>query len=230
MPIDALGLPRGWLSIDLPGYREPPEASTYAGFSFEGLPALPGRLDGELAWLRAEPEVEASLAGGNDYDGVPARPATERELAQLVAGIDVRLPRAFEAFVCTPEPRSRIRSATACYLDLADFVVSVSGGGWLIHFLSDQQWVCHWLLYVDSDGAEAVVSTSAAYGFDVSQDEGGFDAGTSDRFAPGPHDLLVADSFAEFLYRFWIENEIWYALTAGRDLTPDQRRYAEHYR
>jgi hypothetical protein len=230
MPIDALGLPRGWLSIDLPGYREAPEPSTYAGFSFEGLPELPGQLDGELAWLHAQPQVEESLAGGHDYDGDPARPATKRELAQLMAGIDVRLPTAFETFVCSPEPRSRVRSATACYLDLADFLVSVPGGGWMIHFLSDQQWVCHWLLYVDGAGAEAVVSTSAAYGFDVSQDGSGFDVATPDRFAPGPNDILVADSFAEFLYRFWIENEIWFALTSGGDLTPDQRRYAEHYK
>jgi len=26
---------------------------------------------------------------------------------------------------------------------------------------------------------------------------------------------VCADSFAEFLYRFWIENEIWYALHEG---------------
>jgi hypothetical protein len=117
-------LPRGWLSIDLPGYREAPVSSTYAGFSFEGLPELPGQIDRELAWLHAQPQVEEPLAGAHDYDGDPARPATKRELAQLMAGIDVRLPTAFETFVCSPEPRSRVRSATACYLDLADFLVS----------------------------------------------------------------------------------------------------------
>ena len=34
---------------------------------------------------------------------------------------------------------------------------------------------------------------------------------------------------SEFIYRFWIENEIWYGRRSGK-LSPDQRRYAEHYR
>jgi hypothetical protein len=97
-------LPGGWVSIDLPGYRERPEPSTYAEFSFEGLPPLPGRLDCELPGC-SHPAVEESLAGGHADDGDPTRPATGRGLDELVAAIDARLPRAFETFVCTPEPR-----------------------------------------------------------------------------------------------------------------------------
>ena len=45
---------------------------------------------------------------------------------------------------------------------------------------------------------------------------------------------VCAASFSEFLYRFWIENEIFFPLAgpdAGRSpLTDEQRRYGEHFR
>lgn len=39
---------------------------------------------------------------------------------------------------------------------------------------------------------------------------------------------VCADSFSEFLYRFWIENEIFFR--AGSGLTDGQRRYGEYFR
>jgi hypothetical protein len=63
-----------------------------------------------------------------------------------------------------------VRSCTACYLDLGDLLVPVAGhaadDAWLIHFLSDQQWVMHWLLYADHDSHEAVVATHVPLGFE----------------------------------------------------------------
>jgi hypothetical protein len=45
---------------------------------------------------------------------------------------------------------------------------------------------------------------------------------------------VCAHSFSEFLYRLWIENEIFFRLRgpeAGRrPLTDEQRRYGEHFR
>jgi len=42
---------------------------------------------------------------------------------------------------------------------------------------------------------------------------------------------LCAPSFPEFIYRFWLENELWLALNERRqDLPRDQARYVEHYR
>jgi hypothetical protein len=153
-----------------------------------------------------------------------------------------RWPPAFLTFVRSSEPRTRIRSSTACYLDLADFPVSVDSHAWLIHFLSDQQWVGHWHLYLDADGSEAVVWTYPPYGFELGEPDeepewaSDFDPRRSGVFDFGASASLVcANSFSEFLYRFWIENEISYALDEGghqvtrHGLTDEQRRYAEHY-
>jgi hypothetical protein len=75
----------------------------------------------------------------------------------------------------------------------------------------------HWLLYVGPGGEQAVVATRAGYGFEE-PDAGPF-------VADG---VVCAETFVEFLYRYWIENEIFFALREG-GLTAEQLRYVEHY-
>jgi hypothetical protein len=89
--------------------------------------------------------------------------------------------------------------------------------------------VLHWLLYVGPEGSEAVLVTESPLGFD---DERG---GASVHLAT-PDGAVCASSFSEFLYRFWIENEIWFRVVepdsdepAEPPLTDEQRSYAEHY-
>jgi hypothetical protein len=101
--------------------------------------------------------------------------------------------------------------------------------GLLVHFLSDSQWVCHWLLY-SGPGGEAVVVSHDPLGFELGEDEV-----TLRELSSATMDASVcAESFSEFLYRFWIENEIWFGLAAPGllrrpELTDEQRRYVEHY-
>lgn len=221
-------LPRAWWSTDLPGYREHPRPfATYSAFPYAELPAIERPLDPELNWLLEQPHVQGSL-GHVDNGPVPERAATSAELSALLGGTTTLLPPAFKTFISEPEPRMRVRSATACYLDLAQFAVDVAGGGSLIHFLSDQQWILHWLVYVGGDGSEAVLVSETPLGFEV--DERRFD-----RFDPASDSASVcADSFSEFLYRFWIDNEIYLrSVRNAHDeapLTDEQRRYAEHFR
>jgi hypothetical protein len=120
----------------------------------------------------------------------------------------------------------RIRSATACCLDLGDFAAQTPvEGSYLIHVLSDQQWCRHWMVYLDAAGNEAVVSSAEPIGFHLPDDWPALP-----RVIPigsAAIDLDVcADSFAEFLYRFWIENEIFFALQDNQPLTPTAGSYA----
>ncbi len=224
-----LTLPRAWWSTDLPGYREHPKPyATYSAFPYAELPAIERPLDPELTWLRQQPRVSRSLGHLDPSDGPPERTATTSELDALLGTTTIKLPRVFRTFISDPEPRMRMRSATACYLDLAQFPVDVAGGGSLIHFLSDQQWILHWLIYVGEDGSEAVVVSETPLGFEA--DENRFA-----RFDPASGDASVcAESFSEFLYRFWMDNEIYFrsARNAPSEppLTDEQRRYAEHFR
>ncbi len=215
-------LPRAWPATPLPGYNDRGDllAATYANLPFDWLPPIERDLDSEIRWLLREPPVDESLAGR----------ATQAELDALLSGKPIVLPPSFASFFASGEPRTRVRSCTDCYLEFPDFVVSF-GEGWLINFLADSQSVLFWLLYTGSDG-EAVVATEYPPGFewgdkDAEEKQRDLSRLASDAF-------VCADSFSEFLYRFWIENEIFFRL-AGRDaqrssLTDEQRRYAEHYR
>jgi hypothetical protein len=209
-------LPRSWPFVELPGYRDHPRLATYSDFPYEELPPVAWPDDGSLRWLRLEQPVRESLAEAKPF---ASRPATREALDDLVEGTGIALPPAFRTLIELDEPRARIRSCTDCYLDLGDVTIAVDDGGRLVHFLSDQQWVLHWLLYSGPDGSEAVVATDEPLGFE-----------DGPRSVALDHDLVVcAESFAEFVYRFWIENEIWFNLTDERPLPDEQRRYAEHY-
>jgi hypothetical protein len=72
-----------------------------------------------------------------------------------------------------------------------------------------------------------VIATGIPYGF---EGEAPATLGANPDPAEELATMVVAESFNEFIYRFWIENEIWFALNDGKPLTDEQRRYAEHYR
>jgi hypothetical protein len=91
--------------------------------------------------------------------------------------------------------------------------------------LSDQQWIRHWFLYIDRLGNEAMLVSGEPIGFVPEEDW----QAPPPSVIPmdGTYDLDVcADSFAEFLYRFWIENELWWALRRGESLGPRLAAYA----
>jgi hypothetical protein len=163
-------LPRSWPAIELPGYREHRTGyATYSAFASDELPPIARELDAELRWLQNEPPVRASLT---DIDEAASTPATPEAL-ERIAGAEIVLPRTFITFIGSDGPRARVRSCTDCYLDLGDFAVPVADGGTLIHFLSDSQWVLHWLLYVSPNGSEAVIATDHPLGFELGENEEG---------------------------------------------------------
>lgn len=213
-------LPKAWPFSELPGYRDHAEIfATYSGFSYEDLPPVGAAADGQLRWLEREPPKEEDSLGDADAE-------TAQKLREIEAAADFTLPAPFVSFLRSPGLQSRVRSCTACFLELSDAIVPTVGAeeGRLIQFLSDQQGCLYWSLYVSRAGEECVLCSEASYGFD--DGFGGL----------GPVNLaeeevaLCAPSFGEFLYRFWIENEIWFALTEGAALTEEQQAYVDHYR
>jgi hypothetical protein len=215
-------LGRYWMGIDLPGHRPRVSRGTYAPYAFDSLAPIELDLDDELKWLESQDPVSGSLARVEEPP--PRRAATMTELVEITGSSQTAVPSAFGHFIGDATLRTRIRSATDCFLDLADFAVPVESGGFLIHFLADSQWVFHWLLFVGTDSSQAVVASSAPYGFT--------DENAPHVFSQTAGDACVcAESFSEFLYRFWMENEIFFRLAdaGSAQLTGLQRRYLEHY-
>ena len=219
------GIPRHWQTIGVPGVLERRYA-TYRPVPLHAMPPAGRAFDGTLGWLLDTPTHDRSLQRG--FDGPAERDADAAGLHAIAPALP--LPPAFRLFVEDPEPRRHVRSATACYLDLAHFTVLVSGGGVLIHFLSDQQWVLHWLLYLGPDGSEAVVVSPNPIGFDEGEGE---PLHLVDLNAAQDWLAVCAETFEEFLYRYWIENELFFRLAVDQKsldaLPAELRAYAAAY-
>jgi hypothetical protein len=223
-------LPQRWLHIDLPGYRQHEGIyTTYCGFPFDELPQIPISLDDNCDWLL---KSGTPVSPGLDRYERQLQPAIVRDLA---AQLKIKLPKSFERFMCSPELQERVRSCTDCYLDPGERIVETIGAipGHLIHFLSDSQSCAHWYVHVLPEGNSAVLESEDLYCYRIENSDWienpacrleKFDLTTQD-FA------YCAPTFSEFPYRFWIENEIWFATyeETRRPLTPLEENYVHHY-
>jgi hypothetical protein len=89
-----------------------------------------------------------------------------------------------------------------------------------VRFLNDQQGVLFWYLALGKAGDEGVVVSNDLLDAD-------------EPWLEDPHERQIyfcARSFEEFLYRFWLESEIYFRSQDGTPLTPAMQRYASHYR
>jgi hypothetical protein len=218
------GIKTGWWSFELPQYRPHPTPSTYSLFAYEDLPPIHEKLDGDFQWLKSLPTQVRSLAEGCYSDG--SKPDLNK-LSTIVTPLSVDVPKPFTTFIQSTELHARIRSCTDCYLDVADYAVKTKGamGGHLVHFLSDSQWCGHWYIHLDNSGQECVIASFNAYGYEFESTD-----------ARDEIDLTregvwyCAPTFSEFMYRFWLENEIWHALAWDkRPLTAIGQAYVDHY-
>jgi hypothetical protein len=209
--------PVGWFGQELGDYRPDPTDSTYACYPPEELPPIRVPLDGTFSWLRSAPEHDRSSAANRDR--------TAAALDRLVASAPAGLPPEFVRFFRSPDLWRRIRSCTGCYLNLDAAAVAIrSGLGSLVRFLSDSQYCRHWHLCLAPGGTgHSVVATYRYTGSDS-------DDPLKDRL-PHPKDVTTcAGSFEEFVYRFWLENELWFALHAGGRMPEGGREYLAFYR
>jgi len=213
-------LARSWWSVELPGVR--PHAAryaTYSAFDWRLIQPVPSWVTADYSWLSSSP-VHTGSSLARPYRYASRDLADWGDLAEHAAG--VQMPAEFLRVVGDPMLRQHLRSATDCYFDLGVHVVEVPGGGWLVHFLSDSQWVRHWLLLAGAD-EQAVVTTCYPTGFELTPED--------HEVYPGkPVYEICADTFLEFFWRFWIENEIWFALACkDHRLTRGEQDYVNHY-
>jgi hypothetical protein len=226
MKMIPFGMKTGWWSFDLSKYRShPKELSTYSLFSYEDLPPIPNALDDDFEWLLSQPIRERSFFKDIYYEQYRS---DIDKLTNMIAQTNVKLPSSFMAFMKSEELHKRVRSCTDCGLQIADHVVEAqsSPNGYLFHFLSDSQWIGHWYLYADSCGNHFIATSLTPYGFAFDDEEK-----NKEKIDLEQEDIwFCAPNFNEFIYRFWLENEIWYGLAWDkRPLTLTEQEYVDKY-
>lgn len=214
---------KGWWGTDLPGARGCD--GTYCYYPYETLPPLDESLfRGDFQWLTdLDDDVEAVMAVHRDpHEDDDLEMADEvNVLRDEAAKLKLVLPEEFIRFMSSAALQQAIPSCTACEFDLGELVPSVvEEGAHTLLFLRDQQDVLLWYLYLTPDGQSSVICSPIPFDDeDVDEPVHVIKANT----------LEVAPNFEAFLYRFWIENTIWFALDDSKPFTPAQKAYVDHY-
>jgi hypothetical protein len=194
--------------------------STYGCYPYEDLPPIPFPLEGDFAWLAAQkPQEGHLLEDERAYDSADAW----LKLQQAALAQGLQLPRSLMRFLDAWALPQRVRSCTACYLDMCPALIpSPRGGGYLLRFLADQQSVLFWYIHLNEDGSDhSVVCSPGFYG---TQEEQWQDE------PPNPdHLAFCAESFETFMARYWLENELWFAQTDESAYPRGGREYVASY-
>jgi hypothetical protein len=197
-----------WWSFDLGKYR--PCSGTYQRYAAESVPPVDARrFTGDFAWLRP----------ARGRAGAARTPAFIAAASQR----GVALPAALVRFMSEPALRAAVPSCTACEWDPSSAPVPcrVVPGAFTFRVLRDQQDCLFWYLHLLPDGDAQVLCSPIPF------DDPALDVSPETVIA---HTWWVAPDLETFVYRFWIENQIWDQLSSSDpDLTPEQRDYLDHY-
>jgi len=219
--------PAVWIGGDLEDYRICD--STYNLYDIGSLPPLPGdELNGSFDWLIRHPSPldfdERFRDGWGITDGW--NNYTRDSKAELMAACqesNVHIPPEFFRFMDNIDLVTRIRSPTDCEFVYPRAIIPYpsSHAGHFVHFYSDSQDCWLWYLYIDPEQNCVVIA--------------------ADDFLDEPHDdeywynehghmNLCASSFESFMFRLWIENEIWFRLVQNDlPLTHQMIEYLRFY-
>lgn len=222
--------PHIWIGGDLEEYRLCD--STYEGYELATLPPLKNvEFTGDFRWLLNEQSPldfdQRYHQSWSDYDNFEKWKANASKSKTLLLAestkLGVQIPDVFFAFMDNTDLVARLWSPTDCYFEYPRTLIPypASHGGYFVHFYSDSQYCCLWYLYIDPMQRCVVVASD-----DLSEPH-------TDDFWHNEHGhiVLCAPSFESFIYRLWIENEIWYRLVReDQPLTPEMIEYLRFYK
>lgn len=222
---------KGWWSFDLGKYRGCD--GTYCFYDYGTLPPLDKPADWlkSLAWL---PPLDAARDNQMQlYRNEPDKRGNMAHIADTARTTGLRLPEAFMKLMMSPALQDQIPSCTACTFGLSPDLMRYPGaqGGSIVRFLTDQQDVLIWYLHLAADGTDRVLVTPIP----MEEMVGKANNGTlteDERQAIQQNTWVCGDSFASFIYRWWLENMIWFKVSESNDestLTEDERAYCNYY-
>ncbi len=228
-----------WYSFGLGEAR--PCKGTYCFYPLESLPPIPeSLLQGTFHWLTPmdydiEQSEQQCYSSSEEYASILAETVSLREIMTSAQQLGLSLPDTFLRFMASPKLLNRIPSCTDCFFELSKKIVPCPGSenGYIIRFLNTCQWLNAWYLYITPQGEHCILV--AAPWLDVLNDPECPSSITEEerRMAfEGEDTYVCASSFEEFIYRFWLENVIWYKhiwFKGKKPLTEEEQGYLSHY-
>jgi uncharacterized protein (TIGR02996 family) len=197
---------------------------TYERFRYHDQPPLPVEtFDGTFAWVR-ESRPRSSYAQGPRWKTFCAE--------KRAAGYFV--PSEFERFLSAEDLPARIRSCTDNYFVRPPDPTAAHSApsaerddGLLATFYADSQYCVLWAILLPREpGRYAPILAGPPESLFP-----GLWGGAEEEAGDPERPVLAASQFEPFVYRWWIENEIWYATVwdeSRRALTPPEQAYLEH--
>ena len=229
-------LQHAWVAHELPGFREAKSRSTYMEWDIQKLPPIPqANTLANFNWLRNKrPQNDEDNSQANRWKRILK--TYHKEILKSAKSQEIKLPDSYLFFLEQPELLNRLRSCTGCFFTLPGLFPKMyrSNNVRLVHFLQDGQGRAYWYLCIKASGDYRVVMTEryVGGGFDElnnwDEEDRKFEKNVSQ---PKSSNLCIVEySFEEFLYRFWIENEIWMELVERKvSLIGEKSEYARHY-
>lgn len=197
---------------------------TYCQVPYEILPRVNRASDG-LEWLDCiSPELHQIILDTSTLNSSDNQIANIQEIVTKAKTLRLDLPRSFLSFMGNVSLQEKVPTCTACFLSLSeDFVpIPETDGHFLLRFLNDSQACVLWYLWLNPQGEVGVVASDYFLDPDIFEVMEYPEVKREELFNEA---LLCADGFVEFLYRFWVENTIWYSLQERLPLTPIQEEY-----
>ena len=147
-------------------------------------------------------------------------PAISKEINQR----KLQLPNTFALLIESPKLQKKIPTCTACFLSLSEELIPVPGVSdhFLLRFLNDSQSCFLWYLFLSAHHAPYVVASPYFFDPDIFKAMEYEDV-TRDELVSKSY--LCAETFLEFIFRFWLENTVWYAECKKLELSDMQQAY-----
>jgi hypothetical protein len=176
--------------------------------TYSRLPQLPEHLfNGDLGWLSSH------AAGADAYYMEPCvvPRLAMREVEHRLAHSGLYLPSAFVSFMTNPALQQRIPSCNGSGWQMSEPAPSpFEEHGRLVRFGHDSQGCWYVYLYLAADGSCPVVGSSEL--FTPEGDEPLWELSRESPVEFLGTTFWVAPDFEQFLYRYWVDNVIWFHL------------------
>lgn len=213
-----------------------PRAGTYGSYD-QDLPFLPSNviLDESLNWLKQEGKEDEEYL--NEYGRNEQTEEWNQQLENIIKEanrLNLNLPKSYILLMQNDKLRNYFRSPTACFFCIDGGIVPIQDRPkeYLLRFYEDSQGCCFWFLYFDIEGDCKVVTSDFYYplNYNLKEHYDIFESINGEPVNSSWDNVFISENnFEFFLYRLWIEAEIWFYEYEEIPFTKTQQQYIDSF-